>query len=601
MTEPQRPPDAEPINHQPLPQPVDPGHLADDPAYLQLMDHFQAAEFAECQDLLEDLEARYPDHPLLRGFQDELRLKLSAQNLASSIKKEERTYKRRATLKLSAFAIFGTVLVVAALFVTLLFFLTRLAADPPEPVVLEDPVALQLEVLYTQAEGLLAVGQPSRAVPLVETIQDLRPDFPGLQDLVGRLDTLLRLENQYQAALSLAAEGQLGEALELFQAIEAEQPSLWDVRQQIAALDSALTLSGYLAQGQAAYQSGDWAGVISAYGSALALDSTLEDAQIREHLLRAYFSQAIHLLERDEVPIEDLEAAEGLYFTALELLPQVEANPGDFALLQETARDLLAAKFALTAARAIADVNQTTTSLAQAVGFMRRAVNLRPADPDLRQNLGDTEAYVLGYQYFVGQNWAGAITSLEPLVESDPLYAAGNAAFLLFEALTAESAQLAAFEQYDAALETLLKAEALAEADPANLARLFQVGVHIGDLRGKMEAYQDAVNYYQSALNGIQAALRVQELPDLLEQLGTATTFANRRLYPEALTAYQVLLQDFDEVYLVNEFEIVSGGALALFAHQHLSTLDLVLRANDLPREMVIADGRTLLFPMLDN
>jgi tetratricopeptide (TPR) repeat protein len=575
--------------------------LERDPAYEQLLDHFQAAEFSQCQDLLAELEQRYPDHPILEGFTEELRLKLSAQNLAQSIKKEEHTYKRRATLKLSAFAVFGTLAMLAALFASLVFFLTRLAADPPEPVVLEDPVALQLAVLYSQAEGLLNVAQPSRAVPLVETIQDLRPDFPGLEDLVGRLNTLLRLEDQYEAALALLNEGKLAEALELFQGIEAEQPGLWDVRQQIAALDRSLTLAGYLDEGAAAYQSGDWAGVISAYGSALALDATLDDPQIKEHLLRAYFSQAIRILERDEVPIENLEAAEGFYFTALDLLPQVGANPGDFANLQETARDLLAEKFALAAARNSADVNQTATSLAQAVGFMRRAVNLLPAEEDLRQQLADTESYVLGYQYFISQNWAGAITSLEPLVESDPTYAAGNAAALLFEAYTAEGAQLAAAEEYEAALETLLRAEALAEADPANLARLFQVGVQIGDLRGKMEAYQDAVNYYQAALNAIQAAVRVQELPELLEGLGTATTFANRRFYPEALAAYQALLQIFDDVYLVNEFEVVSGGNLALFAHLHLSTLDLVLQFNELPREMVIAEGRTLQAPMLEN
>jgi tetratricopeptide (TPR) repeat protein len=462
-------------------------------------------------------------------------------------------------------------------------------------------VALQLEVLYSQAEGLLDVAQPNRAVPLVETIQDLRPDFPGLADLVSRLNALLRLENQYQVGLSLAAEGRQAEALEIFQAIEAEQPSLWDVRQRVETLEKAVQIATYLADGEAAYQSGAWDAVISAYQSALALDSTLEDPQIKAHLLRAYFSQAIQLLERDEVPIEDLEAAEALYFTALELQPQVETNPGDFALLQETARDLLAEKFALTAARNIADVNQTATALAQALGFMRRAVNLLPNNEDLRQDLQNTETYVLGYQYFVGQNWAGTITSLEPLVEANPEYAAGNAAVLLFEALTAEGAQLAAFEQYDAALETLLKAEAIAEADPANLARLFQVQAQIGDLRGIMEAYQDAVNYYQAALNAIQAAVRLQEFPELLDMLGTGTTFANRRQYPEALGAYQELTQVLDEIYLFNEFEVTSGGNLALFAHQHLSTLDLVLQANDLPREMVIADGRTLLFPMLGN
>jgi hypothetical protein len=95
---------------------------------------------------------------------------------------------------------------------------------------------------------------------------------------------------------------------------------------------------------------------------------------------------------------------------------------------------------------------------------------------------------------------------------------------------------------------------------------------------------------------------RLQELPELFEKLGEANTFANRRLYPEALLSYQELVASFDDdVYLVNEFEVVSGGTLALFAHEHFSTLDLVLRVNELPREMVIAEGRTLQFPMFEN
>jgi tetratricopeptide (TPR) repeat protein len=169
--------------------------------------------------------------------------------------------------------------------------------------------------------------------------------------------------------------------------IEAEQPGLWDVRQQIAALDGAVQLAGYLAEGAAAYQSGDWAGVISAYEAALALDPPWRIRRSKNTCCGRISARRSASWSGTRSPIEDLEAAEGFYLTALELLPQVDANPGEFTRLQETARDLLAEKFALNAARAVADVNQTATSLAQAVGFMRRAVNLLPADPDLRQNL----------------------------------------------------------------------------------------------------------------------------------------------------------------------------------------------------------------------
>jgi tetratricopeptide (TPR) repeat protein len=288
-------------------------------------------------------------------------------------------------------------------------------------------------------------------VPLVETIQDTRPDFPGLEDLTARLDTGLRLEDQYEAALALVDEGELAEALELFQGIEAEQPGLWDVRQQIAALDGARpSWRATWTRARPPTKSGDWAGVISAYEAALALDSTLADPQIKEHLLRAYFSQAIRILERDEVSIEDLEAAEGFYRAGRSCCPRWGPTPASSPACRRPPATCWPRSSPWRPPAPVADVNQTATSLAQAVGFMRRAVNLLPADEDLRQNLADTESYVLGYQYFVGQNWAGAITSLEPLVESDPTYAAGNAAVLLFEALTAEGAQLAAMEEYEA-------------------------------------------------------------------------------------------------------------------------------------------------------
>jgi hypothetical protein len=84
-----------------------------------------------------------------------------------------------------------------------------------------------------------------------------------------------------------------------------------------------------------------------------------------------------------------------------------------------------------------------------------------------------------------------------------------------------------------------------------------------------MEAYQDAVNYYQAALNAIAGRnARVQELPELLEGLGDR----HHLCQPPPLSGSAGRLtrrcwRSFDDVYLVNEFEVVSGGNLALFAH----------------------------------
>ena len=99
-----------------------PAELSQDPDYLKLLDHYQRAEFDECLNLLESLEQRYPDHPILKEFSEDLQMKLSLRTLAKKSKKEQKRQKRKATFNLSVFAIVGTLVVMVDFFISSYFF-----------------------------------------------------------------------------------------------------------------------------------------------------------------------------------------------------------------------------------------------------------------------------------------------------------------------------------------------------------------------------------------------------------------------------------------------------------------------------------------------
>ena len=69
--------------------------------------------------------------------------------------------------------------------------------------------------------------------------------------------------------------------------------------------------------------------------------------------------------------------------------------------------------------------------------------------------------------------------------------------------------------------------------------------------------------------------------------------------YQAASTTFQDLLGQVDVIYTLSEVEVSSGVCLALFANKNLSTLDAVIKANELPNNMVISFGRVLKVPSI--
>lgn len=572
-----------------------PAALSNDPDYIKLLELYQSGEFAKCQDVLLELEERYPEQPGLKKFRDDLEMKLSLKKITVKSIKSQKRKKAKSTLNLTAFAIVGTIIVLVAFFFSFYYFNEQAAADRLAQ------ESAQLASLNSQAEQLLRVGKPQAANEIVEIIRSIDPAYENLSALVERTNSLLGLEAQYQVAVGLMAEDRVEDALLIFRQIEAEEPGMWDVGQQIEAIETSNLITGYLEEGAAAFQEGNWDVVINSYEKAMLLNPQLDDPLMKEQLVKGYLNKIIDMLQDQETSIEDIETAEDYYRKAVALIPQSKEFATERENLQELSSNLLEAKYTQTAKALLADKNQNVTTIARAVAYMRKAANIDPKNTALQLDLKNAEAYQVAFQDIVEMKWMPAITSLTQIMAADSNYADGNARLLLFEAYYALGKQYYSAGFYQDARNNLEQAEFLAWDNNENLMKLFQVQTLLGDTIGKTKDFENAVSYYQYALEAIQALTRLVNHPDLATQYNEAIYLASIGSYEQAYFEFQGVIENINVIYTVSEYTINDGACLIFFADEHFSTVDAVLEANSLPENMIINFGRDLLVPVIEN
>lgn len=567
--------------------------FSSDPEYLKLIEHYQKAEFSACEKLLENLELRYPGQPELRTIRQDLEMKGSVNNLNTEIWKKEARAKGKSTLKLILFAL------VAIIGIGAVFFASSLLILKNKPVEVTPDVNSQLDQLFSQAEQLLQSGQASSALAVVLKVRALDPDDQRLPDLIEQTNTLLEYEAHYRAALGLIEQGKDQEALNALKLLESERAGMWDIPQRIAAMEKEMQIAELLKAGDAAYQRQDWSGVIEAYEGALVLNQRLDDTMMKEQLLFAYLNRIIGMLQSDNTSVEDINLSEQYYRKAVTLIPQNKEFVSQRENLQQISRDLLLKKYTQLAKSKLNDKKQTTATINEAIYYLTKASNLNPDDSGLLADLIIANNYQLAFSSFIDMNWLQAIASAQAVVDAKADFAGGNASALLYEAYYALGKQNYNSGLYLDARENLEKAEIIAWADGDNRLKIFQVQVLLGDSIGKVDDFENAVSYYQYALNAINYGEKVANRSDLLNQYQAAEQLAAAGDYRGAYDAFQSVIGAIDAIYTISEVEVGSGVCLALFANENLSTLDAILKANDLPTNMVISFGRVLRVPSI--
>lgn len=216
--------------------------LSKDLDFSLLRKAYQMGEFSKSMEMIEILEKRYPHHPELQNFKNDLQIKLSLKSIAAQNKKEQKRKMKTGALKLSGFAVIGIIIVMVTFYFSFTFFNDIVRANQ----LAEENE--QLASLHEQANQLLSLGQPQPAAKIVEKMADINPDYESLPELVSRTDELLILEEKYQTAINLMAEHKNSEALVLLREIEAQKSGMWDVIQRIEDLESS-TQSNHLFEG----------------------------------------------------------------------------------------------------------------------------------------------------------------------------------------------------------------------------------------------------------------------------------------------------------------------------------------------------------------
>ena len=571
---------------------VVPIDLSNDPEYLELIKLFQNGEFLKCREVLDALKARYPDHPALLNFDDNLQMKMMFRTMEDKNKKVQKRESVKSSLSFIIFTIIAILIISAVFYFSFRYFNNQIA----EKQQLQE--SYTLNSMANQAEQLLLVGNPQPAAEIIENIREINPDYERLDTLSAEVELLLQMESKYQEAESLLAAGNPEEALVLFNEIQEESPGLWDVSQQIETIETDNQISILLDNGNTAYQNEDWDTVISSYESALALDPLLDDPLITEQLLQGYLKKIISMLQEEHASIEDIEAAEQYYRKAVALIPQSREYANERENLQEASSNLLQLKFVQTAKDMLSDGTQTITSVKKAVSYLTKAASIDPKNSALQIDVNNAEYYQVAFQDFLDMNWASSINNLKKIMESDPNFAGGNTATLLYEAYSALGQQYYSAGFYSDALNNFEQAELVAWDDTENVMKLFQVQIYIGDSYGKIRDYENAVSYYLYALNSIDVASRT-ELTTVNNLVAQATYWEAVRDFDSAYTALQEALQGIGGVYINSEIEISDGACLAFFADENLSTIDAILEANNLPQNVVINFGRQLIVPSI--
>lgn len=567
--------------------------LSNDPDFPLLIECYQHAEFDKCNEVLAKLENRYPDHPRLARFKDDLHMQLTLKSLAVSNKKALKHKKRKITFKMSVFAVVSTLLVM----VVYLFAYNYIQNDVRAKQL--DKETAQLTSLNNQVEKLLLAGQPRPAAEIIESIFSINPEYEFLPDLTSKTENLLRLEANYNTALNLVVEKKNNDALIILKEIEAEKPGLWDVGQRIASIETSLQIAKYMEQGDAAYRNGNWDQMFSFYDKALTLDPMFNDPQMNEQMFKGYLNKILNMLQDESTSIEEIDKAEQYYRQAVAMILQGKANASEKGDLQEISSNLIASRYAQTAKAMLEDKSQTVTTVAEAVSYLRKAANLKPNRTALQSELQNAQTYQNGFQNFIEMDWVSAITNFTQLLDIDPTYANGNASLLLFEAYYSLGKQYYSVGLFQDARKNLEQAELLAWNDTENLLKLFQVQVLLGDTIGMMGQFKDAGSYYDYALDSIQIYTRLGAYPALYNKLVEAERWYQYQYYEPAFPIYKEFFKGIADIYTITDVEISDSVCLAFFASENLSTLDAIIEENNLAMSMVVTIGRNLKVPTI--
>jgi tetratricopeptide (TPR) repeat protein len=511
------------------------------PLYPLAMQHLQEGDWRAGLKEIERLVELYPLEQELRSLRNEFNFKSHLDSLEAADQLAERRGRvRRLLLRLAA-----AVAILLAAYVTVRVSWRWMAQQvmAARQQVEQEIQAASISAMQRDVEALMHAGRLAEADALLGEISQLDPSVPGLAELSAELSFAVDLSDRYDEAMGLIDGKDWVGAKASLQGLEAAVPNYRDVSIQLAYIERQTLLGNLLSQGEAAFAEGNWEEAVTAFENLRALHPQHEPETIEARLFQSYVSAGRGVLIGQEDSLAALQLAESHF---------------------------------------------------------RKALALRPQDPEVKRERELAGLYLKAQDDFDLGNWSAVIEGLEIVIGADPSYAQGTARQTLYDAYAARGDLQMSVNLYDGALSDFERAVALAEQDAGAGLRLYEAHLKLAEVQGATGNFEAAVLHFRTAAElGKLQARAAQDNPAMLGALLEAERHAANGNFGVAFERYRraMRLADADQVRKIHVVQ--EGEYLTLLAGRYGSTVQAIAVANGIEDFNLIFPGQELLIPVL--
>jgi tetratricopeptide (TPR) repeat protein len=414
---------------------------------------------------------------------------------------------------------------------------------------------------FRDAQALMRADRPDEALVLLEDIAASGVEFPEFETTLSQAQTASALAVDYNEGLRQMDRQNWIAAGNLFRGILAKDPNFRDVSILLSDMERMSFLDEILITSNQNFDSEAWEEALEGYESIRALDPEYQSELVEQKLFASYVNAAMATLVDQADSLQALESAES---------------------------------------------------------YFRKALALRPQDPEVKSERELAHLYLKAQNDFNEGLWSEVISGLEIINAENPDYALGTARQTLYEAYIARGDAWIAKGEYEAATEDYQRASVLAKQDPQAVLRLYEAHLKVAEVEGAQGNFETAVIHYRTAIefsdlkarslrdNASQAALLLEAEKTAEEgNFGLAYEQYRRALgiIPGnvclSFGAYQEALSIANARERMIIHEVQQGEYLTMLANRYRSTVCAIAVANDLDDPDVIYLGQELRIPVL--
>jgi tetratricopeptide (TPR) repeat protein len=529
-----------------------------DPLYLSALNYLQLGDWENGILQLDQLILQYPLDHKLRTLRQEMHLRARMDR----DEEVDQSVERRRRLTKIATRLWALVLILILILTgyrSISNFVQEKVENTRE-VLAQEFLIIEQSAKFRDAEALLRADRPDDALVLLEQILASGVELPELPNLLAQAQSASLLIDDYYEGLHQMDQQNWIAAKTIFEKIMEQDPTFRDVSILLSDIEKYSLIDEISLTSDQYFETGEWAGAVAGYESIRALDPEFKPELIEDKLFTSYVNAANAALVDQADSLQALETAEG---------------------------------------------------------YFRKALALRPQDPEVKAERELAYLYLKAQRDFNEGLWGEVISGMEIINAEKPDYALGTARQTLYEAYIARGDAWMAKGVYQDAMVDYQRASVLAKQDPEAILRMYEAHLKIAEVEGVQGNFETAVFHYRTAidLSGLRDRLLLTnsiQSASLLKAENSAEEGNFGVAYEEYRKALGIIpgnaclsfgpYQDALSIARSSEriitHEVQLGEYLTMLANRYRSTVCAIVVANELSDPDVIFEGQVLLIPV---